>query len=485
MIGIDDVKVRLLSYGPKTTLKLDGEKFQVDPDILIALEGIGTIKGVTLEDRLRELLLSGRDLRKFALKLHEESTRRGHASLTTSLSIQLEVIGCSRAASMLLVAPPFGSYIQESQRRRIISRDDFVIPRRILSDQEAEKIFEKAVEKSYEIYRFLIDSGVEIEDARYVLPLASATSLFASGSLDTFLGFIIDSRRLGRSSDTYPEELSLIGEEILKAALQAAPILTKAKLLFKTSLPTYPYANPYKEGDPIIDRIIREAGEPAEPKLLSFTCLIKDKDLILNALSDPAKASTLPPLLNAVFLEPLSLAAYHQSIRHRTVPTAVESIYKAFDRLIEKPEKSLTIPPRINSSESLSRRFMDAIQTMIGSYESLRELGALRSDAIYLAPQAMRIYAVRLYNAFNLLWPQGYVAMRTCSHSQWEERRIAYRIWSSIGERSPEIASIMGERCKLLGYCPEREWCEIILKYREYDEEAHRKALRKLGDELK
>ncbi|RLG10227.1 MAG: hypothetical protein DRN64_03120, partial [Thaumarchaeota archaeon] len=241
MRRIEDVKVRLLSYGPKATLKLDGETLRVDPDILIALEGIGTVKGVTLEDRLRELLLSGKDPRKFALKLHEESTRRGHASLTTSLSIQLEVIRCSRAASMLLVAPPFGSYIQESQRRRMVSKDDFVIPRRIWSDREAGKIFEKAVEESYETYRFLIDSGVEVEDARYVLPLASATSLFASGSLDTFLGFILDSKRLGRSSETYPEELSLIGEEILKTALQAAPILTKAKLLFKTSLPTYPY----------------------------------------------------------------------------------------------------------------------------------------------------------------------------------------------------------------------------------------------------
>ena len=35
-----------------------------------------------------------------------------------------------------------------------------------------------------------------------------------------------------------------------------------------------------------------------------------------------------------------------------------------------------------------------------------------------------------------------------------------------------------------MGYCPEREWCEIILKYREYDEEAHRRALRRLGDDL-
>ncbi len=484
MINLDEIRVRLLSYGPKTDLRLDEKLLQVDPDILIALEGIGTVKGVTLEDRFRELLLSGKDPREFALKLHEESTRRGHASLTTSLSIQLEINKCSRAASMLLVAPPFGSYIQESQRRRIISRDDFVIPRRIASDQEAKRIFEKAVKESYEVYRFLTDSGVEIEDARYVLPLASATSLFASGSLDTFLGFIIDSKKLGRSSDIYPEELSLIGEGILNAALQAAPILTKAKLLFKTNLPTYPYANPYKNEDPLVDKIIEEAGKPEEPKLLSFTCLINDKGLILEALSDPAKASSLLPLLNAIFLEPLSLAAYHQSIRHRTVPTAVESIYRAFDRLAKQPEKSAIIPPRIGSSESLLRRFEDAIGLLIESYELLRGLGAFRSDAIYLAPQAMRIYAIRLYNAFNLLWPQGYIAMRTCSYSQWEERRVAYKIWNSIGEKAPEIASIMGERCKLLGYCPEREWCEIILKYREYDDDAHRKALRRLKEEL-
>jgi thymidylate synthase (FAD) len=31
----------------------------------------------------------------------------------------------------------------------------------------------------------------------------------------------------------------------------------------------------------------------------------------------------------------------------------------------------------------------------------------------------------------------------------------------------------MGEKCMHLGYCPEREWCPIILKYHAYSDEAH------------
>jgi len=482
MIKVDEITVKLLSYGPKTVLKLGDEEIPVEPDILIALEGIGTVKGVTLEDRYRDLLSLGKNPEKVALKLHEESTRRGHASLTTSLSLQLEISKCSRASSMLLVAPPFGSYLQESQRRRMVSRDDFVIPRKIAENPEARKTFERAISEAYAAYKQLIEEGVELEDARYILPLASATSLFASGSLDTFLGFIIDSERLKQGTDIYPDELITIGIEIKKLAHKVAPMLTKAKLSFKSNLPTYPYSNPYKDDDPLMENILNAAGEVSEPKMLSFTYLITDanENTLSKVLEDPAKASSLIPLVSAVFLEPLSLVAYHQSIRHRTVPTAVESIYKAAARLVKNPEKSLIIPPKISGSEKLLNIFQDSSKTLIECYKALMELGIPRSDAIYLIPQAMKIYVIRSYNAFNLLWPQGYVAMRSCSYSQWEERKIAYKIWNSISEENAEIASLMGERCKLLGYCPERKWCEIILKYREYNDEIHQNMLRKL-----
>ncbi len=476
MLSIEDVAVRLLSYGPAAEIDVDGERVFLDPDLLIALEGIGTIKGVTLSERFKELQEAGEEPSKLVSDFHRESTRRGHSSLTTSLMLQIEVSGCSRVASMLLVSPSFGSYIQESQRRRRVSREDFLIPNRIRSKERWRNLYQEAVEEAYDAYSWLIENGIELEDARYVLPLSSRTSLFASGSLETFLGLMFDARRLGRESRYYPEELSIIGDKIRNVAERIAPKLTEARLCFRIRLPTYPYANPYREEDEIMRELVEKYGGE-RPILLSLTVLVDRRELVQGSLKDPAQAHVLNPLIQAIFLEPMSLAAYHQSIRHRTVPTAVESIYSATSRCLAEPEKNLIVPPKVMESESLVTRFRDTISKLLDAYEKLIIDGAYPSDAVYLTPQALKIYAIRSYNAFNLLWPQGYVAMRTCSYSQWEERRIAYEIWRRIKEKVPWLGELMGERCKLLGYCPERRWCEIILKYRRYDDELHRRAL--------
>ena len=471
-----DIEVKLLSYGPRTRLKIDGRDFRVEPDLLIALEGIGTFKGVTLEERFQEFLKAGKDLEKIAFKMHQESTRRGHASLTTSLSLQLEVNVCSRAASMLLVSPPFASYLQESQRRRRLQSTDFMIPEEIASKQALKREFERVVNSSYEAYSWMIEKGIELEDARYVLPLASKTSLFISSSLESLIGFILRSRE--DSSEYYPEELALIGRLIEEKISSIAPALLRARMDFKTRLPTYPYANPYKPEDPLMESIIADAGYPDKPMLLGLNVYPRAVEHAGNLLGDPFMAASLNPFLQALFLEPLSLVAYHQSIRHRTVPTAVESIYSAARRALRDPRRNSIIPPKIKSSDSLMRRFYDTIQAMLESYQRFLDENVRPSDAAYLLPQALKIYVARMYNAFNLLWPQGYVATRTCSRAQWEEREVAYEIWRKIRERYPDLKELMGEKCKILGYCPEREWCPIILKYRSYGDEEHKRLQR-------
>jgi len=472
--------VRLLSYGPAAEIELHGERIKLEPDVLIALEGIGTLAGVSMAERYEELLRSGRDLGKIISAFHRESTRRGHASLTTSLVLQLEVGRCSRAASMLLVSPPFGSYLQESQRRRIVGRGSFFIPSKIAGNSGLRSAYIEAIEASYEVYSRLLDEGVELEDARYALPLASVTSLFMSGSLETFLGLIIDARRYGRNSPWYPEELSVIGERIGEVARSIAPLLTEARLRFRIGLPTYPYANPYREADGLVESLVERHGAEG-PVMLSLVSLIDRHDLARKSLEDPAKAHALSPLIQAIFLEPMSLAAYHQAIRHRTIPTAIESIYSAAERCISKPEKNLIIPPRIAGSERLMSLLMEAVMSLLEAYEKLVRGGAHPSDAIYLIPQAMKIYTVRSYNGFNLLWPQGFIATRTCSTSQWEVRRIAYEVWRQVGEKAPWLGELMGEKCRHLGYCPERRWCPTILKYRSYDDEEHKRALENEG----
>jgi len=468
-----DVEVTLLSYVPKTKLKIDDRDFQVKPDLLIALEGIGTFRGVTLEERLQDFLRVGKDLEKMAFKMHQESTRRGHASLTTSLTLQLEVNICSRVASMLLVSPPFASYLQESQRRKRLQPNDFIIPEKIASDQALRREFEKAVKSSYETYSWIIEKGVELEDARYVLPLASKTSLFITSNLESLIGFILKSRE--NLTEYYPEELVLIGRLIEEKISSIAPMLLKARIDFKTPLPTYPYANPYKPRDPLMESIIADANYPDKPMLLGLSVHPRAVKYAESLLSDPSMAASLNLFIHALFLEPLSLAAYHQSIRHRTVPTAVESIYSAAERALKNPRRNLITPPKIKSLESIMRRFYDTIHIMLESYQKFLDENVRPSDAVYLLPQALKVYVARMYNAFNLIWPQGYVATRTCSRAQWEEREVAYEIWRRIREKHPDLGELMGEKCKILGYCPERKWCPIILKYREYSDEEHKR----------
>lgn len=475
MFDVENVELRLLDYGPSSEVKKNEERILLDPDLLIAIEGIGTVRGIGLCERFRELTGVRRDLLKFASDFHRESTRRGHSSLTTSLTLQFEVRNCSRVASMLLVSPPFGSYLQESQRRRKIGQEEFLIPRTVRSEERWRRAYEEAIGQAYDIYSWMIDQGVEIEDARYILPLSSKTSFFACGSLETFLGFIINAERFGRDSQYYPEELSIIGEKIRGIAERIAPRLTEARLRFKAQLPTYPHANPYRVGNEIMGELVKRYGGD-KPTLLNLTILVDQMELVQRSLEDPAEAHTLNPLINAVFLEPMSLAAYHQSIRHRTIPTAIESIYFAINRCLSNQERNLIIPPRIMNSENFMKRFNEAVSKLLETYKLLVENGVRLSDAVYLTPQALKVYAIRSYNAFNFLWPQGYIALRTCSYSQWEVRELAYAVQRRIVKEIPWLGELMGERCKLLGYCPERKWCPIILKYMEYDDEQHKRA---------
>jgi thymidylate synthase (FAD) len=40
-------------------------------------------------------------------------------------------------------------------------------------------------------------------------------------------------------------------------------------------------------------------------------------------------------------------------------------------------------------------------------------------------------------------------------------------------KRAPSISLAVGEKCRHLGFCPEKSWCPVILKYHRYDDELH------------
>ncbi|MBI2954906.1 MAG: FAD-dependent thymidylate synthase [Chloroflexi bacterium] len=101
----------------------------------------------------------------------------GHHSVLEHASFTFAIDGISRACSHQLVRHRLASYSQQSQRYVSYKAPDFVTPPSVADDPELSRQFEQAVLAAFAQYRGLVEAGVPVEDARYLLPNATTTRL--------------------------------------------------------------------------------------------------------------------------------------------------------------------------------------------------------------------------------------------------------------------------------------------------------------------
>jgi len=105
----------------------------------------------------------------------------GHESVLEHCTATFLVQGISRACSHQLVRHRLASYSQQSQRYVNMENADFVIPPSLGKDTERRKEFIVAYREAMQHYRDLIEKWhIKPEDARYILPEATATSIIIS-----------------------------------------------------------------------------------------------------------------------------------------------------------------------------------------------------------------------------------------------------------------------------------------------------------------
>lgn len=470
-IYTDEVELEIIGAAPS----INYYDTWLGPDEVIAIEGAGTFEKISLKEKIMKLIEQKKDLKDFAKRVHWESTRRGHASLSTSAVLFFEARNCSRLLTMLLVSPRFGSYLQESQRRSRLTKDRILVPAE-LRNKQLEESFVKSIEKCYATYSWLIDRGIELEDARYIVPLSSSSSLFTAASLESFIYLLM---KVDRNIGLVPKELKQYVQLLKESVNRRLPELLSARLSFSNLNTYYPVTDPLRLPDQLIFQIT--GHNPKIGAELIKKEYIGDPEKIISKLDNIEKIDAYNEFFRVITCETMSLAAYHQAIRHRTVPTIVESFLEAAERSKKNLEKYVVVPPSIKASEGTTSKFIDTINDLLNLYEKLRYENE-EVAALYALPQAVTVSVIRAYNLFNLIYPMGFIATRTCSKAQWEERSIAYKIWHEVEKEMPWLSSIMGEKCKHLGYCPEKEWCPIILKYMHYSDDLHQKYSRMLND---
>jgi thymidylate synthase (FAD) len=106
--------------------------------------------------------------------------REGHESIIEHASATFEISGISRACSHQLVRHRLASYSQESQRYVDMSDPEFVVPPSVARDPEAQAIWDEFMEQVADTYHRLRELRVRKEDARFVLPNATATRIIVT-----------------------------------------------------------------------------------------------------------------------------------------------------------------------------------------------------------------------------------------------------------------------------------------------------------------
>jgi thymidylate synthase (FAD) len=115
--------------------------------------------------------------------------REGHESIIEHASVTFEITGISRACSHQLVRHRIASYSQESQRYVDMMAPEFVVPPSVDKSPQARAVWDEFMDGATSTYHRLRDLGVRKEDARFVLPNATATRIIVSMNLRTLRHF--------------------------------------------------------------------------------------------------------------------------------------------------------------------------------------------------------------------------------------------------------------------------------------------------------
>ena len=118
------------------------------------------------------------------LKLIERVISSGHYSTIEHIQVSFAISNVSRACTHQLVRHRHMSFSQKSQRYvKEKGQFDYIIPPTIDKNPELKEKFVSFMGEISEKYQEFLEAGIPAEDARAVLPNATASSMVASLNL--------------------------------------------------------------------------------------------------------------------------------------------------------------------------------------------------------------------------------------------------------------------------------------------------------------
>lgn len=191
-------------------MKVELLKHSPEPEILVAMAAKLCYSEAAIDDLWQSM--KGKEVKNFIHKLME----MGHQSPFEHVSFTFGIEGTSRVTTHQLVRHRIASYSQQSQRYVKYNQLKYITPPTIQKDKEI--LFKKTIEAAKKAYEEMINSGIPVEDARYVLPEACETKIIVTMNARELLHFF----RL-RCCNRAQWEIRQLAHQMLKKAKEVCP----------------------------------------------------------------------------------------------------------------------------------------------------------------------------------------------------------------------------------------------------------------------
>ena len=525
MLSTKDIKVKFLGITPR----LEDETGVLTSQQIVALSGLLTYSGKSIEAILKETQDSGKDLGKKIAAVLRKSSLKGHASMATTpvLSFSYEA---SKFIDSGLTGIVFASAIMASGRRTDTVADDIVYPEAMERNKEAQAVYRAASERNIDVFNHLLAGGISKDEASKILQYG----IYGTGIIQLPIESLVTLRReFDAEIDWMPEDIGF-----LISAIERELERYGVDLLYATRLAAprnnYPYPNIFKNPD--VSNFARDISlenrggdnfkivssdfavtKGLEKRLRLLEEEIKeaaaDKDNLkdkwmglLQTRQQIARDYSLSA--NIKIYSSIAWRVWGDKKRHRTVPMVVDSVYycaRSAATLIESLKEKIlsrdlshamidsidcvfSVPPAVRSDNEFLYEYLERALDSLQAYVKLIDMGIKARDAIFVVPRGLRLNTVQDYNLYNLI--AGYYPLRICSTAEEELRRLSIKevvaIKNLLQQKGLDwLGRHIVPKCHCAGFCLEDKCCGAVSGLTSgYNEAFHKEIHRDLEDKF-
>lgn len=386
-------------------------------------------------------------------------TKSGHTSTVEHIFFNIAFENVSVVVEQFMIEFRLASFTVKSRRYVDFSDCGYHIPE-FKCDEDKDKYI-AVMDKLFKTYSYLTEKDVPKEDARFVLPYCFYSNFLCSLNGREMIN-VITAMIYGRGRKI--KEIYEIGLSLLEQCREYAPgvfadfelkgakyndepdfdIPKDENIIPSTEICEILSVTP--DGEKNIARCaLIEKGDYSADTIEKIVSSKENIKKILASLVGSSRPRALESYNCTVRFNGVSLSTLTHFARHRMQSICIPNLIKA-DR------NSIVFPEILHDNEKLSDVYNDAYESMKELYIYLKNKGYDENVLIYCVLSGNTIDIVTTMNARELML---FFRLRSCTRAQWEIQIFANDLLKKLRKISPDLFSLYGPSCYVLGYCPE------------------------------